>query len=559
MLRYLKISNLAIIDKVEVEFREGFNVLTGETGAGKSILIGALELLLGSRFSPDLIRTGEEEAHVEGLFELPQGATPPVTPECLGDCGNELILSRRVVRSGRSRCSINGNMATLPMLQALGEWLVSIFGQHEHHALLDSGEHVEILDRFGGLSQQRNRVSEAFAAWSKVRKDLSRAEETLQELQRLGQENTAAVEELSQASLKPNEEEELAQEREVLKKAVQIRERAFEAHQALYSRSGSLIGGLAEVRKAIEYLAGANPKLSKMRENFNDAVYRIEDVALELRDLVENFHSDPARLEAIEERLNLIRRLKKKYGKDVEGLIAHLEILAQEAGDILEARSAARNLAAKEEEAHKLFLAAGNELSTARQKAAPKLESAMNHELKELAMPSAKFIVAFDELGEGKAGAQGLERVEFFLAPNPGEDPRPLARIASGGELSRIMLALKALQVDSRRVSTVIFDEVDAGIGGHTAFAVGTRLARVAQQQQVLCVTHLHQIAAIAENHLSVRKTVHEGRTHIEVACLNKDERVEELARMIGAPPHSESVREHVKRLMDHRGMEVSG
>ncbi|MBI4961924.1 MAG: DNA repair protein RecN [Desulfomonile tiedjei] len=559
MLRYLKISNLAIIDKVEVEFREGFNVLTGETGAGKSILIGALELLLGSRSSPDLIRTGEEEAYVEGLFELPEGAAPPVALECLADCGNELVLSRRVFRAGRSRCSINGNTATLAMLQNLGEWLVSIFGQHEHHALLDPDEHVEILDRFGGLLEQRGRVSRGFAAWTKAKRDLSGAEDKLRELERLGQENAAAAEELAHAALKPNEEEELVQEKEVLKKAVQIRERAFEAYQTLYSRSGSLTGGLSEVRKAIEYLASANPRLSKMRDNFNEAVYKIEDVALELRGVVETSQSDPARLDRIEERLNLIRRLKKKYGKDIEGLISHLDALAEEAGDILDARSAARNMAAKESEARELFLAAANDLSEARRKTSRKLETAMNHELKELAMPTARFSASFQEIGGDKASAQGLEKVEFFLAPNPGEAPRPLARIASGGELSRIMLALKALQVDSRRISTVIFDEVDAGIGGHTAFAVGTRLDRVAQRQQVLCVTHLHQIAALAENHLSVRKSVRDGRTHITVTALNRDERVEELARMLGASPHSESVKEHVKKLMDHRIAEVAG
>jgi len=559
MLKYLKISNLAIIDKIEVEFREGFNVLTGETGAGKSILIGALEALLGSRFSPDVIRTGEEEAYVEGLFDLPDGAAPPISLECLTNSGNELILARRVLRSGRSRCSINGNMVTLAMLQGLGEWLVSIFGQHEHHALLDPDEHVDILDRFGELSVHRDRVSAAFAAWNKVKKDLSKAVEKFRELERLGHENAAAAEELTQAALKLNEEEELAQEREVLKKAVQIRERAFEAHQALYSRSESLIGGLSEVRKAVEYLASANPKLSKIRDNFTEAVYRIEDVALELRDVVEKFHSDPARLERIEERLTLIRRLKKKYGKDIEGLISHLETLAQEAGDILEARSATKSLNAREVEAHESYLSAARDLSAARQKAARKLETAMNSELRELAMPEARFAVSFQDLDEGKSSSQGLERVEFFLAPNPGEAPRPLARIASGGELSRIMLALKALQVDSRRVSTVIFDEVDAGIGGHTAFAVGTRLARVAQRQQVLCVTHLHQIAALAENHLSVRKSVQDGRTHIQVDTLDRDNRVEELARMLGASPHSESVKEHVKKLMDHRGAEVSG
>jgi len=557
MLRYLKVSNLAIIDRVEVEFHHGFNVLTGETGAGKSILVGALQLLLGARSSQEIIRTGEEEATVEGLFEIGSGRIPPEDIQELMGAGGELILSRKLSRAGRSRCSINGSMATLAMLQSVGQWLVSIFGQHEHQALLDSEEHVEILDRYGNLMGARQETADAFAAWARTRRELVKAGERLETLERLAAENTAAIDELTQAGLKPGEEEQLVEEKEILKKAVQIRERAFEAYQALYSRSGSLIGGLTEVKRAIEYLASANPRLAKLRENFEEALYRIEDVALELRGISESFHSDPIRMEQIEERLVLVRRLKKKYGKDVPGLLMHLDSLAHEAGEILEARSEARKLTATEVQDRDRYFSAARKLSSERGHAAARLEKAMKQELKALAMPEALFSVSFTELEENKASGQGMEKVEFFLASNPGETARPLARIASGGELSRIMLAIKALQVDTQGASTVIFDEVDAGIGGHTASAVSTRLARVAQRQQVLCVTHLHQIAARANHHLSVRKNVRDGRTHIEVAPLQQEARVDELARMLGAAPDAESVRDHVRQLIHQSSAEV--
>jgi DNA repair protein RecN (Recombination protein N) len=560
MLKYLSISNVAIIDKVEVEFRQGFNALTGETGAGKSILIGALDLLLGSKASADIIRTGEEEACVEGLFELSEG--DPI--ELAGEIGfaidreNELILSRKFSRNGRSKCAINGHFSTLSMLQTLGESLVSIFGQHEHRTLLDSEEHIEILDRFGNLAQLRNSVSDAFSAWKKAAKDLVSAEKRLAEIQRRVEETAAEVEELTAAELKDAEEDELVQEREILRKASQIREKAYEAYQTLYSRSGSLMEGLTEVRKAIDFLAAANPKMSKLHENFEDAVYRLEDAALELRHVSETSHSDPARLERIEDRLALIRRLKKKYGKDLPGLIAHLDNLQVESGDILDARSAVKNLSALTNNSRQGYEAAAKSLSESRRAVASELETAIKQELQELAMPHAEFLVKFSDLGLEQGSATGAEKVEFLLASNPGEEPRPLARIASGGELSRIMLALKALQVDTRTSSTVIFDEVDAGIGGHTAVAVGSRLARVAQRQQVLCVTHLHQIAALADHHLAVTKLVDGGRTHIEVKALDPDDRVEELTRMLGASPSSEAVRDHVKHLMRQPAAEVS-
>jgi len=559
MLRLLKIANLAIIDEVQVEFHEGFNVLTGETGAGKSILIGALNLLLGAKAGSDLIRTGEEEASVEALFEINGDVEIAGLPEGISTDSGEIILSRRLSSTGRSRCSVNCALVTLGTLQATGRALVSIFGQHEHQLLLDPDEHAALLDRFGGLESLLRSTRETFAERGRSARQLEAAQTRLQQMEQDNQDGAAAVEELTKASLKAGEEDELAEQREILRKAVQIRERAYEAHQAIYGRSGSILADLADVKKAVEFLVSVNPRLGSIGDGLNEAIYRLEDVAMELRDAAEKSHSDPARLEQIEERLGLIRRLKKKYGADVEGLLGRLEALNRESGDVIEARAVVRKLESEVAAKRGAYLSAARNLGEARRKTARKLETSVKKELKDLAMPDASFSVQFDDLGEDRGSDDGMDRVEFLLSANPGETLRPLANIASGGELSRIMLAVKALQADEAAWRTVIFDEVDAGIGGRTASAVGTRLARVARSQQVLCVTHLHQIAAVAKHHFSVKKSVRKGRTRIEVTPLGKEQRVEELTRMLGASPGSESARELMRRLMEPPAMEVSG
>lgn len=559
MLRLLKIANLAIIDEVQVEFHEGFNVLTGETGAGKSILIGALNLLLGAKAGPDVIRTGEEESAVEALFELTGESEAMGLPEGVSADRGEIILSRRLYSTGRSRCSVNGSLVTLGTLQAAGRALVSIFGQHEHQLLLKADEHVSVLDRFGALEFLRRATREAFGEWGRSMRGLEAAQARLREVEQRNEDNAAAAEELTKAALRAGEEAELTEEREILKKAVQIRERAYEAHQAIYGRSGSILAALADVKKTVDYLVAVNPRLSGIGEGLSEAIYRLEDASIELRDAAEKAQSDPAQLERIEERLALIRRLKRKYGADVEALLKRLETLNQEAGDVLEARAAVRKLETDVVSKRVAYLEAARSLGEARRKTARKLETSVKKELKDLAMPDALFSVHFDDVEEEQGSADGLERVEFLLSANPGEALRPLASIASGGELSRIMLAVKALQTDEAAWRTVIFDEVDAGIGGRTATAVGTRLARVARGQQVLCVTHLHQIAALADHHLSVTKSVFKGRTRIEVTPLGREQRVEELTRMLGASPDSKSARELMRKLMEPKTMEVSG
>ncbi len=558
MLRYLKISNLAIIDEVEVDFAEGFNVLTGETGAGKSILIGALNLLLGAKASPDLVRTDAEEAYVEGLFEVGEGELLHRDLDEIDCSAGELIISRRIFRAGRSRSYINGHLATQSQLRSVGTSLVSIFGQHEHQVLLDREVHTDILDTVAGLQELREQTRIAHDGWTAAERSLESARRRLRELELAAEENAKTAEELTKASLVPGEEKELESERETLRHAVQIREKAFEAYEALYSRSGSLLEGLADVKKSAEFLASADPRLAGLRENLEDAIYRLEDVAMEFREATQSARSDPARLESIEERMALIRRLKRKHSTDLAGLLELQETLSQEEGEILDVRARVRKWEKEAAARCDNYHATAGTLSDARRAAAGKLEEAMKEELKELAMPGAVFTVMFEPLSDKRSSASGMEKAEFLLTANPGETPRPLARIASGGELSRIMLALKALQVDSIGAATVIFDEVDAGIGGHTATAVANRLERVAQHQQVLCVTHLHQIAALARHHLSVRKHVTKGRTRTQVKPLDREERVEELARMLGASKGAEAAMEHVRQLMEMPAAEVS-
>ena len=513
MLRYLRINNFAIIDEIEVEFQEGFNVLTGETGAGKSILIGALGLVLGAKSGGDIIRSGAEEARVEAFFEIQDPGVLPDDLEIEPNSPAELVISRRINLHGRSKCSINGRSATLAMVETLGNRLVTVFGQHESHVLLNPDEHIEILDRSAHLQTQRKRVERLYHISRKASDELATLKRKLQALEAEASENRFMVQELTRANLKVNEEQELEQERDVLKKAVQIREKAYESYQRLYSKSGSVISNLSEIKKWIQGLVSIYPKMDNTLQDFDGAVYQLEDVALELRNVWENTHDDPARLEQIEERLMSLRKLQRKYGGDIEYLINRLQSLSAEVSLVMDAENSLKECETKFGEAQRDFLVEAETLSKKRREAAKRLEISMKKELTDLAMRDAIFSVRFKELPKEKFDAKGIENIEFFLASNPGEAERPLAKIASGGELSRVMLALKALETEDaeQQAGTLVFDEVDAGIGGYTAVAVGARLSRVSKRQQTICITHLHQIAA-GRGQSYCRKKVRERR-----------------------------------------------
>ena len=555
MLRYLRINNFAIIDEIEVEFREGFNVLTGETGAGKSILIGALGLILGARINQDFIRSGADEARVEALFEIDDASVLPGDLEPDFKDSGELVISRRIQQNGRSRCAINGRMTALSTLEKVGSGLVTVFGQHESHILLNPDEHIEILDRSSNLGSRRRKVEQLFNFSRKAIGELNSSKQKFLNLEAEAAEHESMIKELADSNLRVGEEDDLLQERDILRKASQIREKAYEAYQRLYSKSGSVMSSLAEIGKWIQALVALHPGTNDLLGNFEASVYQLEDIALELRNVTENTHDDPVRLEQIEERVSLLKKLKKKYGGEIEHLLEKLDSLSGQANTLMEAHKVLKDCEKRSEQAQHDFLAQARILSDERRKAAHNLESAMKQELSDLAMRDAQFSVHFKDVPDEKYGPKGLEDVEFYLTSNPGEAARPLAKIASGGELSRVMLALKALEIDSiGQASTLVFDEVDAGIGGHTAIAVGDRLARVAKRQQTICITHLHQIAARADHHIAVRKFVKDGRTSLEADSMAKEERIAELTRMLGAADNAEPIRDHMRSLVNETG-----
>lgn len=548
MLCELSIRNFAIIDRLQVQFGLGFNVLTGETGAGKSIIIDAVGLLLGDRARPELIRTGEEEATVEALFDL---AKVPVLRAELAEQGfeegEELLVKRVVARSGKNRVYLNGSLAKLGQLQPLTAQLLAIYGQHEHQNLQKPEQHLAMLDDFAGLASDL----EAYQLFFREQQRLESRLEQLNAAERQRQQRLDLLSfqsrELAAAALRPGEDEELQAERLLLQHAERLALATTGGYELLYGGEGAVVERLDTVASQLEALVTVDPRLGSWAEGVRSALFTLEDVAAGLRDY-QGEAFEPRRQAEVDERLALLTSLKRKYAPTIG------EILALQAG-IEEELSALANVEATREElqqqlsaSRQRLLRAGEELSAKRREAALRLAAAVEGELQALAMPKARFEVRFFPLAE--PGAKGLERGEFYLSPNPGEETKPLAWIASGGELSRIMLSLKRVAPAGDGVPTQIFDEVDAGIGGVAATAVGEKLHAVAAGQQVLCITHLPQVAAFADRHYRVEKREQEGRTRTELLQLADVDRVQEMARMLGGAQITDRTLEHARELI---------
>jgi DNA repair protein RecN (Recombination protein N) len=529
MLRFLRIRNLAVIEAVEVEFEPGFNVLTGETGAGKSILVEAVGLLLGARASADLVRTGEALATIEAIFE---GAD------------DELIVRRELSSQGRSRSFINGALATAGALRDLSARLVELHGQHEHQALLDPLTHLPLLDEYAGLGSLASGVSDAWARVRSVREQLERARMD-------GREKAARLDllgfqlgEIEKAAPKPGEDEELTATRQVLANAERIQRLCEESYAALYESDAAVLAGLGGVWKRVGELATIDPQFAPYAEARDGIKSQLEDLAFFLRRYADSVDASPARLQQVEDRLALLERLKRKHGPTLQEVIDRGAALRRERDLLTGAGERAEDLQAALTAASDAFLTAARELSRKRRDAATRFASGMEALLADLAMARTRFEVRFHpgELGPDAWSERGVDEGEFFVSPNPGEDLRPLARIVSGGELSRVMLALKTMSAD-RGQKTLIFDEVDAGIGGRVAEVVGARLQALGSRFQVLCITHLPQIAARGTTQFRIEKTVRGTRTVTSVERLDAGGRVDEIARMIGGAAVTEAVR----------------
>ena len=552
MLRELQITNLAIIEKLHVEFHGGLNILTGETGAGKSIIIDAVNLILGGRASSDLIRSGADEASVEGMFDL---SGRPSLLRHLADigveCDGELLVRRVVYRGGKNRVFIAGALATISMLSDICRTLINIYGQHESQTLLKTEHHLRLLDGFSGSQQLREDFAERFEEFQKAKAELEALEQGEREAARRLDLLSFQSEEIAQAKLHPDEEAELAKERMLLAHGERLSYLSQQAFDALYGGDQALLGALRRTISGVAEAGAIDHALAPVAETLEAAYAQLEDASLTLRDYAAGVEADPARLEQLDDRLDAINRLKRKYGEDIAEILAYQQGVDAELASLSGREQARGALTRRIARLQQALAALGASLTHARREGAAALKAGMERELAELAMTHAVFETSFDPSAEPKSC--GFERAEFLFSPNPGEPPKPLAKIASGGELSRLMLALKQLHPESE-VPTLIFDEVDSGIGGATSALVGVKLKRVAASQQVLAITHLPQVAAFADLHLRVEKSVSLGRTATSVERLEGEGRVAEVARMLSGARVTEKTLEHAREMILEAG-----
>jgi DNA repair protein RecN (Recombination protein N) len=519
MLRFLSIRNLAVIEAADLEFEQAFNVLTGETGAGKSILVGAVGLLLGGRAASDLVRTGEDAAVIQAIFELP------------GADRRELVVRREITSQGRSRAFVDGALVSASTLKEMASGLVELHGQHEHQALLDAGSHLDLLDEHGGLSVPRARTAAAHA-------DLTGRQSELDALRLDAREKAARIDlltfqaaEIDRVAPRAGEDEELAATRQVLANADRLQRLCAESYASLYESDAAALPTLASVWRRVSELASLDPRFSPYLDERDGIKSQLEELAQFLRDYGRGIDASPARLEQVEDRLAQIERLERKYGPTLADVLRKREECARQLAALQTSAERREELESALEDARRTYFAEARALSRARREASAVFSRALERLLRDLAMEQTRFEVRFG--GGEVVTARGIDTAEFFISPNPGEDLRPLARIASGGELSRIMLALKMLSAVSSPGTTLVFDEVDAGIGGRVADVVGRNLQALGRRFQVLCITHLPQIAAYATTHFSIEKAVRRGRTVTRVSRLDRHERIAELARMM--------------------------
>lgn len=549
MLTDISIRNFAIIDSLHISLQAGLNVLTGETGAGKSIIIDAVGLILGGRASTDLIRAGEEEAVVEAVFDIRghESIAAALKESGIEDGDGEILVKRILSRSGRNRIFINGGLATGGVLEKAAGLLVNIYGQHESQTLLRSENHLDILDEYGALVDVRKAYHDLYEEYRAAKENLARLDEGARDAAKKIDLLSFQVNEIAVAALRPDEEEILERERNLLANSGKLLDKSNTAYETLYGGEVTVTTLLGRVRHALSELAGIDTAVADISETVENAAIQLDDAAMQLRDYTSRIDVDPGRLQEVEDRLHLIRRLKKKYGASVAEVLRYKDELDEELYALTNREEVQADLQRKAAELREAVLASGAKLTQLRKKAASSFSSSMERELHDLAMKNARFEVKIVSTDEPRA--HGLERVEFLFAPNPGEGAKPLAKIASGGELSRMMLGIKQIHPESA-VPTLIFDEVDTGIGGATSVVVGEKLKNVSRRQQVLCITHLPQVAAFADHHYMVEKSVSGGRTATSVRRLEGDERVAEMARMLGGRTISARTLEHAREMI---------
>ena len=570
MLFQLTIKNMALIKKLNIEFEEGLNVLTGETGAGKSIIIEAIDLILGGSAASDLIRDGEDNLVIEGLFLLAPQERELISNLNLDveivDGVGDLLIRREVNKKGRNKCWINQRLINLSALQEIGKFLVDLHGQHNHQSLLDSSKHIDLMDNLGGdkIIKYRKELSDNYRMWREKSKKLFQSikdrEENLKRIDFL----KFQLEEIDKASLVINEDKDLEEEEMVLRNAEKIIETMGKANFVLYEggpEQVSVRDSLSEVSIDLGEISSLDRRIEKIRENLKEIGYQFEDIVNEIVKYKDEIELDSQKLKEVEGRLNLINSLKSKYGSTVEGILEYRQKMCQELEDIDYSEEKVRNLREEIDSLENKISAISHHLNVNRRKIAEDLEEMVIRELEDLNMKKCQFKVSInnyeDDNGievEGKkykVGPKGIDDIEFMISPNVGERLRPLARIVSGGEVSRIMLALKSILSEVDQVPTLIFDEIDSGVGARLGEVIAQKLRKLSEKRQVICVTHLPQIACRAGRHFYVEKYVLNNQTEIKLNEMRDEERVKEIARMLDGSQMSEITIQHAQKMLN--------
>ncbi|MGD9364285.1 MAG: DNA repair protein RecN [Desulfobacteraceae bacterium] len=563
MLQELTIRNFAIIEDLTIGFESGLTILSGETGAGKSIIINAVNLLLGSRVSATLIRTGADHAELEAFFSiLPESGVAKVMTEHGYDPQEGLMVRRIISRKDRHRIYINGRMATMQILTAITANLASISGQHAHQGLLKEEEHLLILDQYGGLMDLREKYHESYRQVlpliAKEQQLIRRQADQSEQMELL----QFQVQEIEAANVQANEDKDLEAERLRLKNGQMLFETVQQCVDGLYRIDGAVFERLGHMSKALAKCEALDPELREPAGEMESLAYGAEDLAANLRDYLARIDLDPLQLERVEERLDILNRLKRKYGGSIEAVLEFAADANRQLDEIGNVEGALVELRDQLHAAHSRLCTIAQTLSKKREQAAQSLAKAVEAELTSLRMANTRFSAAIEPLKTSSETSSylqnrdcllaesGMDRAAFMIAPNVGEDIKPLTAIASGGELSRIVLALKAILAHNDSLETVVFDEVDAGIGGGVAEMVGKKLAALARYHQILCITHLPQIAKYGRHHFRIEKRVSKGRTHTTIARLSAEARVEEVARMLGGERITPATMDHAKEML---------
>ncbi|MGK4098969.1 DNA repair protein RecN [Ligilactobacillus salivarius] len=551
MLQELSIKDFAIIDEIQISFQPKMTVLTGETGAGKSIIIDALGLLAGGRGSTEFIRKGEKKAVIQGLFTLPREAN---TYNILEEYGidsedGQIILQRDLYRGGRNICRINGMMVNLATLRKVGETLIDIHGQNEHQELMKPENHIDLLDEYDKkTSELRNQYQVVYQNYRKLKLSMEKKEADEKAwAQRLDMLNFQ-VKEIGEAGLKINEEDELVEEKNKLDNFQAIHDALELSYQILSGEKIDVVGNLGNAMNELSDVSDLSENLQEINTKISDAFYSLEDIARDISDELDSMEWNGERLNEIEERLELIHQLKRKYGDTIEDILHYHIRIVKELREMENAEQNSEKQERQLSEALEKVKELAIKLSKQRKKSAKKLEKMIHEQLSALYMDKAVFEVKF--LNNSKLYSKGIDKVEFYIQTNPGEEMGPLAKIASGGELSRIMLALKTIFSQKMGVTSIIFDEVDTGVSGRVAQAIAEKISQISNNSQVLCITHLPQVAAIADNHYYISKSVNDGRTETSLKELDEKQKIREIARMLSGSEITELTLKHAEELI---------